>query len=141
MKRYPLGDRSAVAFASLGDRSTVVDIAITAAVAVAMSVPFFTSPPGHVTALGWIFTIGAVVPLLWRRRWPFAVGLLVVVFATLVSLHHRPGQMLQYSGLVAIYTVADLGTRWQRLVFLWGIILTFPPASLLVKRFQKKIAT
>jgi signal transduction histidine kinase len=113
--------------------SSVKDIGIAAAVAVPMSVPFFTSPPGHVTVFGWIFNIGAVLPLVWRRRAPFAVGLLVAAFATLVSLHHRPGQMLQYSALVAIYTVADLGTRRQRLGFLWAIVLTFPPASLLLK--------
>jgi signal transduction histidine kinase len=114
--------------------SVKTDIAITAAVAVAMSVPFLAPPPGHVTVFGWIFNIGAVVPLIWRRRWPFGVAVTVAVFATLVSAHHRPGQMLQYSALVAIYTVADLGTRWQRLGFLWTIIVTFPPASLILKR-------
>jgi signal transduction histidine kinase len=114
-------------------RRYLLDAGIAAAVAVPMSVPFFTSPPGHVTVSGWIFNIGAVLPLVWRRRAPFVVGLLVATFATLVSLHHRPGQMLQYSALVAVYTVADLGTRRQRLGFLWAIILTFPPASLLLK--------
>jgi signal transduction histidine kinase len=114
-------------------RRYLLDGAVTLAVAVPMSVPFFTSPPGHVTVFGWIFNIGAVLPLVWRRRAPFTVGVLVAAFATLVSLHHRPGQMLQYSALVAIYTVADLGTRRQRLGFLWAIILTFPPASLILK--------
>jgi signal transduction histidine kinase len=69
----------------------------------------------------------------WRRRAPFTVAVVVASFARLVSLYHRPGQMLQYAGLVAIYTVADLGRRWQRWGFLWTILITFPPATLLVK--------
>ncbi|MEE6263997.1 sensor histidine kinase [Plantactinospora sonchi] len=111
----------------------VVDGALAAAVAVPLSVPFVTSPPGHVTPLGVVLNVASVVPLVWRRRAPFAVAALVFVFAGLVSLHHRPGQMLQYSGLVAIYTIADLGRPWQRRTFLWIILLTFPPASFLLK--------
>ncbi|WP_049797484.1 sensor histidine kinase [Kribbella flavida] len=58
----------------------------------------------------------------------------VGVAATFVSLHHRPGQNLQYAGLLAIYTVASLGRRrWQRIGVLVVILVTFPPASLLLK--------
>ncbi|MEO3821844.1 histidine kinase [Plantactinospora sp. B24E8] len=112
----------------------VVDGALAAAVAVPLSVPFLTSPPGHVTLLGVVLNVGTVLPLIWRRRAPFTVAVLVYVFAALVSLHHRPGQMLQYSGLVVIYTIADRGRPWQRRLFLWVILLTFPPASFLLKR-------
>ncbi|MDX6248076.1 MAG: hypothetical protein QOF10_1436, partial [Kribbellaceae bacterium] len=85
-------------------------------------------------ALGVIFNLGTVVPLLWRRRAPFAVMVIVGLTATAVSINHRPGQNLQYGGLVAIYTVASLGRkRWQRLGVLVVILITFPPASLLIK--------
>jgi signal transduction histidine kinase len=108
-----------------------VDTALAAAVAVPVSVPFLTEPPGPggPTALGAVLNSGTVVPLIWRRRAPFIVAVIVAAFAILVSVYHRPGQDLQYGGLVAIYTVADLGRRWQRRGFLWGILLTFPPAG------------
>lgn len=53
--------------------SYVVDAAVAAAIAVPLSVPFFTGPPGQVTVLGGVLNAGTVVPLVWRRRWPFAV--------------------------------------------------------------------
>jgi signal transduction histidine kinase len=116
-------------------RDRVIDLALVLAVLVATSVPFVDPPPGSVTALGVVLNAGTVVPLLWRRRAPFAVMVVVATAATLVSLHHRPGQNLQYGGLVAIYTVAALGRRrWQRLGVLVAILVTFPPASLLLKR-------
>lgn len=114
-----------------------VDTAVAAAVAVPVSVPFLTEPPGPggPTALGALLNAGTVVPLCWRRRAPFVVPVIIAAFAILVSVYHRPGQDLQYGGLVAIYTVADLGRRWQRRGFLWGILITFPPAGLL-KRYS-----
>ena len=129
-------DRWAVPLGILGPRPVdrAVDVALTLAVAVASSVPFLAARPGQVTALGLLLNIGTVVPLLWRRRSPFGVMVAVGLAATLVSLYHRPGQNLQYGGLVAIYTVASLGRRrWQRLGVLVVIVVTFPPASLLLK--------
>ncbi|GAA2460147.1 histidine kinase [Actinomadura vinacea] len=110
----------------------LVDVLIAAAVAVPVFVPFATAP--EVTPLGVVFNLGTVVPLVWRRRAPFAVALAVACFAMGVSLHHRPGQMLQYGGLVAIYTLADLGRhRWQRWGFIGALVATIPPGALLIK--------
>lgn len=110
-----------------------VDAALTVAVAVPVSMPFVASSTSDPTLLGLAFNAGTVVPLVWRRRAPMTVGLVVAAFAMLTSLHHRPGQMLQYGALVAIYTVADLGGRWQRNSFLWAIVATIPPAAFFLK--------
>ena len=119
-----------------GPRSVdrVIDVAVVIAVAIASCVPFVDAGPGAVTALGVVLNLGTVIPLLWRRRWPFGVMVVVGTAATLVSLYHRPGQYLQYGGLVAIYSLASLGRkRWQRIGLLVLILVTFPPASLLLK--------
>jgi signal transduction histidine kinase len=110
----------------------LVDVAVAVAVAVPTAVPFLTDPARMVTLAGGVLNAGTVVPLVWRRRWPFAVMAVVFVFAALVSVYDRPGQMLQYGGLVAIYTIADLGRRWQRRTVLGVILVTFPPAALLI---------
>jgi signal transduction histidine kinase len=110
----------------------LVDVAVAVAVAIPLAVPFLTDPPRMVTVAGGVLNAGTVVPLVWRRRWPFAVAAVVFVFAALVSVYDRPGQMLQYGGLVAVYTIADLGRRWQRRSVLGVILVTFPPAALLI---------
>ncbi|RBQ14650.1 sensor histidine kinase [Spongiactinospora rosea] len=109
-----------------------MDVLVATAVGVAVFVPFGTAR--EVTALGVVLNLGTVVPLVWRRRAPFAVALVVACFALGVSLHHRPGQMVQYGALVAVYTLADLGRhRWQRWGFIGVLTLTIPPGALLVK--------
>lgn len=116
------------------DVDRLIDVAVMIAVAIASSVPFIGRAPGEITVYGVIFNLGTVIPLLWRRRWPFGVMVLVGTAAALVSLHHHPGQYLQYGGLVAIYSLASLGRkRWQRIGLLVFILVTFPPASLLLK--------
>jgi signal transduction histidine kinase len=110
----------------------LVDVLVAAAVAVPVFVPFATAP--EVTPLGVVLNLGTVVPLVWRRRAPFAIALVVACFAMGVSLHDRPGLALQYGALVAIYTLADLGRhRWQRWGFIGALVATIPPGALLIK--------
>lgn len=110
-----------------------IDTLLAAAVAVPVAVPFVIGNPG-VTLLGAVFNAGTVLPLIWRRRAPFTVALTIAAFATAVSAYHRPGQMLQYGGLVAAYTVAELAEhRWQRWGFLLGLLVCIPPGAVFVK--------
>ena len=109
-----------------------VDVLVAAAVAVPVFVPFATAP--EVSPLGAVLNLGTVVPLVWRRRAPFAIALIVAAFAMGVSLYDRPGQALQYGAMVAIYTLADLGRhRWQRWGFIGALVASIPPGALLVK--------
>ncbi|SNS29580.1 Signal transduction histidine kinase [Actinomadura meyerae] len=110
----------------------LVDVLVAVAVAVPVFVPFATAPDA--SPLGAVFNLGTVVPLVWRRRAPFAVALVIASFAMAVSLYDRPGQALQYGALVAIYTLADLGRhRWQRWGFICALVATTPPGALLIK--------
>ncbi|WP_217711622.1 sensor histidine kinase [Actinomadura sp. NAK00032] len=115
-----------------GGAGRLVDVLVAAAVAVPVFVPFATAP--DVSPLGVVFNLGTVVPLVWRRRAPFAIALVVASFAMAVSLYDRPGQALQYGALVAVYTLADLGRYgWQRWGFIGVLAATTPPGALLIK--------
>ena len=93
------------------------DVPVAALVLVAVSVPFVfpvdagAPPPGP---LGYLLAAGTAVPLAWRTRAPFASALVVAGFTVGSVLYDRPGQPLQYGAAVAVYSVAALGSRWQR---------------------------
>ena len=102
----------------------VVDAAITVSVLVAVSLPFVLPGPGGTPGpMAYLLTASTAIPLIWRRRVPFTV-LMVVALATIAGKAvDAPGQPLAYGGLVALYTVAALGGRRQR----WGALAaTFP---------------
>jgi signal transduction histidine kinase len=63
------------------------------------------------------------------------VAVIVAAFSLLASVYNRPGQDLPYGALLATYTVADLGRRWQRWSFLGGLVLILGPGALLVKHY------
>lgn len=115
-------------------RPRTVDLLIAAAVAVPVAGQVVAARPGGATLLGVALSAGTVVPLVWRRRAPFAIALTVLAFGILTSGYARPGQQLQYGALVATYTVADLGVRpWHRWSVLIGQCVTIPPSAIWIK--------
>jgi signal transduction histidine kinase len=119
-----------------GANTCIVDSAVAAVVAVPVAAQFANVPPGGSSQLGILLNAGTVLPLIWRRRAPFAVAVIVAAFAIGVSVYHRPGQELQYGALIAAYTVADLGNWWQRRGFLAFLVLFLGPGALLVKHYD-----
>jgi signal transduction histidine kinase len=123
--------RASQEFRALGTAHPhAADVGIAAMVLVAVSVPFVL--PWHVgdpspTWQGYLLAAGTAVPLIWRRRAPVTVMLVVAAFTVALVLYHRPGQPMQYGAVVAVYTVASVSVCWQRIatVALWcaGILL------------------
>ncbi len=106
-----------------------VDAVLTAVVLAAQSVPFFytrrMAGPEPWTVLEYLPVVGTALPLIVRRRYPFAVLLAILMATAAYSLNDPdiPAQPLWYGQLVATYTVAQLAPRWQRLL----IILVMVP--------------
>lgn len=66
------------------------------------------------TWLGFVLALGTSVPLVWRRRAPFAAGLAVSAATVAMALHHSPAPDVAYGGLVVLYTMAVMAPPRQR---------------------------
>jgi signal transduction histidine kinase len=105
-------------------RPVVGDVLLTALALVAQLAPFWSGEPGEVGDRPWQLyapAVAASVPLLWRRRAPFVV----LVVSTVAAVSYQafplgPAQPIWYGTLVAIFTVAERGPRWQRRAVLVG---------------------
>jgi signal transduction histidine kinase len=69
----------------------------------------------------WVYVLAAgnVLPLLWRRRYPFTVTAITGIFTTWLSLLDAVGQ-IPAAQLVATYTVASLCPPLLRLIAMLG---------------------
>ncbi|MBT2509695.1 sensor histidine kinase [Streptomyces sp. ISL-98] len=85
----------------------------------AVTIPFVVDRPAGQPPATWdsyALTSLMVLPLVWRRKAPVAVVFAVMLAGLLYKLTlDGPGQPLPYSGLIAVYTVAELSSARERL--------------------------
>ncbi|MER6157853.1 histidine kinase [Streptomyces sp. NPDC001868] len=97
-----------------------VDVGVALLVQGAMTMPFVVPRAAGLAPATWAaygLTTLTVVPLVWRRRAPFAVLLAILVTSMVYKLAlDGPGQPLPYNGLVIVYTIAVLSPPRTRLV-------------------------
>ncbi|MBG0820075.1 sensor histidine kinase [Planomonospora sp. ID91781] len=98
----------------------VPDVALTVLVLAAQSVPFLYETrrlaEGPWTVAHYLPVLASALPLLARRRYPFAVLVLTLAASGLYSLNDpdNPAQPIWYGWLVATYTVAERCPRGRR---------------------------
>ncbi|MER5967751.1 histidine kinase [Streptomyces sp. NPDC002057] len=107
-----------------------VDIGIALLVQAAMTMPFVVPRGPELEPATWPaygLTALTVLPLVWRRRAPFAVLLAIVAASTLYVLAlEGPGQPLPYTGLVSVYTIAVLSPPGKRLATVVLLVVAVP---------------
>ncbi|WP_328352386.1 histidine kinase [Streptomyces sp. NBC_00457] len=103
----------------------VVDGALAALVLFAASLQWIFSGDSDdkLTWQGWLLAAATAVPLVWRRRAPFATAWAVSAATSAMAVYHAPPPDVVYGGLVVLYTMAAQGRPWQRRVMLGGWIL------------------
>ncbi|WP_235037110.1 sensor histidine kinase [Actinomadura sp. K4S16] len=95
-----------------------LDLALAALVLAAQLWPLLSSP-GSWSWWGYAVVLAAAVPLVWRRRAPVAVLMVVLVTVSLYDLSDRvAAQPVWYGALVAIYSTAAYASRWPRMIAL-----------------------
>ncbi|BCJ43455.1 two-component sensor histidine kinase [Actinoplanes ianthinogenes] len=104
-----------------------VDLGLTLIALVAQLAPF-ASRGGHWPLAAYAVAVAVSVPVVWRRRAPFAVLLLTEAAAAGYDLvASGPRQPLWYGALIAMFTVAAQAPRWQRIsavvIIGWGAFI------------------
>ncbi|MFB7372925.1 sensor histidine kinase [Streptomyces sp. NPDC056222] len=124
-------------------RPQAVDVGIALLVQAAMTMPFVVPRPPELEPATWPaygLTTLTVLPLVWRRRAPFATLLAVMAASALYKLAvEGPGQPLPYTGLVVIYTIAAIAPSWQRLTALLLLAVAVPVSVWLNTRSAREL--
>jgi signal transduction histidine kinase len=104
-----------------------VDAGLAVVALVAQLAPF-VSRGGDWPIAAYLVCVGVSLPVVWRRKAPFAV-LMVSEFAAAAYtfVPDGPRQPLWYGALVAMFTVAAQAPRWQRIsaivIIAWGAFI------------------
>ncbi|MFH8799060.1 sensor histidine kinase [Streptomyces sp. NPDC017936] len=102
-----------------------VDTALAALVLFAASLQWIFPEEGgdRLSAAGWLLGAATAVPLVWRRRAPFAAAWAVSAATTAQAVHHAPPPDVMYGGLVVLHATAALSTPGQRRFMLVGWLI------------------
>lgn len=104
-----------------------VDTVLAALVLFAVSLQWIFPDEGDdpLTWQGWLLGAATAVPLVWRRRAPFATAWAVSAATPAMAVYHAPPPDVMYGGLVVLYTMAARGLPWQRHVLAgWAVGVT-----------------
>ncbi|MFC8517022.1 sensor histidine kinase [Streptomyces sp. NPDC057257] len=103
----------------------VVDTALAAFVLFAVSLQWIFPDEGddRLTWQGWLLGAATAVPLVWRRRAPFATACAVSVATPAMAVYHAPPPDVVWGGLVVLYTLAARSPAWQRRFMLAGWLI------------------
>ncbi|MFJ4200519.1 sensor histidine kinase [Streptomyces sviceus] len=103
----------------------VVDGALAALVLFAASLQWMFPDEGDdpLSLVGWLLGAATALPLVWRRRFPYACALAVSAATTAMAYYHAPPPDVLYGGLVVLYTMAAQALPWQRRTMLAGWLL------------------
>lgn len=109
----------------------VTDGALAAAALLAQLAPFVSGAPRSGAgwpAAGYLVAVGVSLPVVFRRKAPFAMLLLSELAAVAYTfVPDGPRQPLWYGAIIAMFTVAALAPRWQRLtailLIVWGAFI------------------
>ncbi|WP_329580922.1 histidine kinase [Kitasatospora sp. NBC_01250] len=108
----------------------VVD-GLIALVSVAVSLWAVHNDGTHWPLWTYLLAAGCSLPLPWRRKAPAAAFLATVLLSGALGVFaHSAQPQLPVYGVVAIYTLADLGENWQR----WLMLAVLVPANVLGTR-------
>lgn len=116
----------------------VADAAITLLVLLLMLQPLFQARGcdcEQLPAWGWGLVLAETLPLIWRRRFPFAVAFATGLLAGVHGASSVPDAPLSFPALVALYALAAHGTRRKALLGA-GIAVVAIAVALIVDRSQ-----
>ena len=102
-----------------------VDAALAALVLFAVSLQWLFPDEGNdrLTWQGWLLGAATAVPLVWRRRAPFATAWAVSAATPAMAVYHAPPPGVLWGGLVVLYTMAARALPWQRRLMLVGWVI------------------
>ena len=96
---------------------------IAAVTVVSIVVTDRNDPTEHVTAWGWALQAAQFVPLVWRRRAPVAVAVVVAVASLVYGTANLPDAAILFAPALAIYSVAAFRPRSVSVPFAVAITL------------------